>query len=161
MRPIVASDLMTSDVLTVKADMTVAELAGFLSEQEITGAPVEDGAGRVVGVVSVVDLARADSEEAGRRTAWESFEADSYVHDWDQTPADGEIRVRHLHDGQVTVADIMNPTVHSVESDATVAEIARKMLDLRLHRLLVVEDDRLAGIISTSDLIGLLIEDEF
>jgi CBS domain-containing protein len=161
MRPIVASDLMTSDVLTVRADMTVSELAGFLSEEEITGAPVEDDEGRVVGVVSVVDVARADSDEAGRRTAWEAFEADSYVHDWDQTLPDGEIRVRHLRNDRVTVRDIMNPAVHSVDPEATVPEIARKMLDFHLHRLLVVEDGRLAGIISTSDLIGLLIEGEF
>lgn len=161
MRPIVASDLMTSDVLTVKADMTISELASFLSDHEITGAPVEDDEGRVVGVVSVVDVARADSEEAGRHTVWESVEADSYVHDWDQSLTDGEIQVRHLHHDQVTVADIMNPTVHSVDSEATVTEIATKMLNLHLHRLLVVEDGRLAGILSTSDLIGLLIEGDF
>lgn len=161
MRPIVASDLMTSDVLTVKAEMTVSELASFLSDHEITGAPVEDDEGQLVGVVSVVDVARADSEEAGRRTGRESVEADSYVHDWDRTLADGEIQVRHLRNDRVTVEDIMNPTVHSVESEATVPEIATKMLNLHLHRLLVVEDGRLAGIISTSDLIGLLIEGDF
>ncbi len=161
MRPIVASDLMTTDVLTVKTDMSVSELAGFLSDHEITGAPVEDDDGRVVGVVSVVDVARAESKEADAHTAWESVDADSYIHDWDRTPADGEIRVRHLRDDEVTVEDIMNPTVHSVETETRVQEIARKMLNLRLHRLLVVEDGRLVGILSTSDLIGLLIEGDF
>ena len=75
MRPIVARDLMTTDVLTVSQEMTVSELARFLSDNEITGAPVENGGGKVVGVVSVVDIARTDSEQADH-TSWDG--TDSY-----------------------------------------------------------------------------------
>ena len=54
MRPIVAKDLMSSDVLTVREDLPVRELANFFLDNEITGAPVEGTDGTVVGVVSVV-----------------------------------------------------------------------------------------------------------
>ncbi|MBP7589377.1 MAG: CBS domain-containing protein, partial [Thermoanaerobaculia bacterium] len=50
MRDLVAKDVMNSDLITVPADMTVAELAEFLVENEISGVPVEDAEGRLVGV---------------------------------------------------------------------------------------------------------------
>ena len=158
MRPIVARDLMTPDVLTVRDNMSVAELATFLSDNEITGAPVEDADGQVVGVVSVVDIARADSESADR-TAWESVGTNSYSQDWNRSLGDG-IRTYRLQEDRILVRDIMNTAVHSVGEEAEVSEVASKMLHYHLHRLLVIEDGGLAGIISSSDLIGLLVEDE-
>ncbi len=76
MRPITAADLMNPEVLTVSEELSVRELAGFLLDHEITGAPVVDREGRLVGVVSVVDIADAaageeeeDAPEAGGATA--------------------------------------------------------------------------------------------
>lgn len=156
MRPIVAMDLMTTDVLTVNQEMTVSELAGFLSDNEIAGAPVENGGGKVVGVVSVVDIARMNSEQADH-TAWDG--ADSYQQDWDRSLGDG-IRIYNLGDDRSMVRDIMNPAIHSVSAEATVSEVAEKMLRYHLHRVLVTEQDRLAGIISSSDLLGPLVDED-
>ena len=61
MRPITASDLMNPEVLTVQTGMTVRELASFLIDNEISGAPVADSEGRLVGVVSLRDLMRVAS----------------------------------------------------------------------------------------------------
>jgi CBS domain-containing protein len=71
MRPITAADVMNPNVLMVQEDMTVEELASFLFENEISGAPVVDPTRRLVGVVSVTDLARSvaqgtDLAAAGR-----------------------------------------------------------------------------------------------
>ena len=57
MRLITAADLMNPRVLTVREDLTVRELANVLVENEISGAPVEDRSGKLVGVVSLGDLA--------------------------------------------------------------------------------------------------------
>lgn len=157
MRPIVARDLMTTEVLTVRADMTVSELATFLDENEITGAPVEDEDGRIVGVVSVVDVARSDSDRADR-TAWAAVGSDSYVHDWNHSIGDG-IRIYRAGDDRLRVRDIMSSSIHSVREEATVPEIVDKMLNFHLHRLLVIEGDSLVGIISTHDLLGLLVDE--
>ena len=54
----------------------------------------------------------------------------------------------------------MNTAIHSVGAEATVSEIAEKMLRYHLHRVLVTEDERLAGIISSSDLLGLLVDED-
>ena len=62
MRRLIARDLMNEEVMTVPADWTARQLAEFLTDNEISGAPVVDGEGHVVGVVSLSDLARSEAE---------------------------------------------------------------------------------------------------
>ena len=59
MRELTAKDVMNPEILKVRDDMTVAELAEFLVENEISGVPVGDAEGRLVGVVSLSDAARS------------------------------------------------------------------------------------------------------
>jgi len=54
--------LTNPEVLTVRVDLTVRELAAFLTEKQISGAPVVDGSGRLVGLVSLTDVAENDAE---------------------------------------------------------------------------------------------------
>lgn len=137
MRQITASDLMNPHILVVRDTMTVRELAAFLMANEITGAPVKNRKGELVGVVSVVDVTRAVGEEAQKKT---------------DPVSDG--------DREVLVADLMTPGVFSVSEDAMVSEVASAMLDSHLHRLLVTRKDKPIGIITTSDLLGLLVDEE-
>lgn len=129
MRPITAGDLMNPELLTLPDDMTVAEAAGFLLENEISGAPVEDQNGEIVGVVSLVDIVSS------------------------ALSPDGEADLEDL-----LVADIMTPEVTAVSEDATVAEVATAMLNGHVHRLLVTREGNAVGLVSTSDLLGLLVE---
>ncbi|MEM1182161.1 MAG: CBS domain-containing protein [Acidobacteriota bacterium] len=148
MRPIVARDLMSPDVLTARVDWDVARLASFFGENRITGAPVEDEDGFVVGVVSVVDIVRDLGLPEGRG---------SYLHVPDQLVDDlPEVR---LVDEALSVRDIMTPNAISVNPEASVSEVASMLLRHHLHRLLVVDDGHLVGIVSTSDLLGLLIDE--
>ncbi|MGB6853036.1 MAG: CBS domain-containing protein [Thermoanaerobaculia bacterium] len=124
MRPITAGDLMNPEILTVSEEMSVEEAAAFLTEHEITGAPVENSNGDFVGVISVVDIA------AG------SFS------------------------GSRVVAELMTPDIQAVPEEATVSEVASLMLDDHLHRVLVIRDEQPVGIISTSDLLGLLVDED-
>ena len=124
MRPITAGDLMNPEILTVKEEMSVEEAAAFLTEHEITGAPVENSKGDLVGVISVVDIA------AG------SFS------------------------GSRSVAELMTDDIQSVPEEAMVSEVASLMLEDHLHRVLVVRDDQPVGIVSTSDLLGLLVDED-
>lgn len=155
MRPITASDLMNPNVLVVRDDLPVKDLAAFLMDNEITGAPVKDRHGKLVGVVSVVDIARAASEE----------ETEEDVPAFFLRPEHHGLRLQELEaldDSKVktVVADIMTPEVFTVGEDATVSEIASLMLDHHLHRVVVTRDDQPVGIISASDLLGLLIDED-
>ena len=154
MRPITASDLMNPEVLTVRDDMSVRDLASFLIENEISGAPVADAEGRLVGVVSLVDIATATSGVDRRRADGGGF----FGPDWD----DGldEEDMEDLDQDGLRVADIMTPQIFSVPEDATVSQIASLMLKGHLHRLLVTREDRAIGIITTSDLLGLLVGED-
>ncbi len=157
MRPITASDLMNPGVLTVLEDMTVRELASFLMENEISGAPVADAQGRLVGVVSLVDIAALASGE-GPRTGDEG--SSFFGHDWADGLDEEDVEDLPLDQEGLRVTDIMNPKIYSVREDATVPEIASLMLNGHLHRLLVTREDRAVGIITTSDLLGLLVAED-
>jgi CBS domain-containing protein len=62
MAELTARDVMTADVMAVSEDLTLREVARFLIDREITGAPVLDGRGRLLGIVSLADIARATGE---------------------------------------------------------------------------------------------------
>jgi CBS domain-containing protein len=157
MRAITAADLMNPEVLSVPENMTIRELARFLTDNQITGAPVEDTSGKLIGVVSVVDIAAMASDEGNVTTDRSS--PDFYVRGWEDKIAPEEIRDFRVDNENLTVAEIMTPAVFSVTEDATVSEVASMMLRGHLHRLLVTRDQRPIGIVSTSDLLGLFVDE--
>ena len=156
MRALTAKDLMNPQVLAVPETMTVRELAAFLVDNEISGAPVEDSEGRLVGVVSFTDVGLAASEGAAPERARSS--PDYFVRGWEDSASAEELRGFHVEDGDMTVREIMTPAVYSVAEDTPVAELAETMIDGHIHRLLVTRDGKVVGIVSASDLLGLLIE---
>lgn len=157
MRPITASDLMNPEVLTVREDASVEELAAFLIDNEISGAPVVDRLDRLVGVVSVVDIAAVTAEDAETRP--DRSASDFFSQGWGPAGVGFEEEIDDLEmDEDLTVADLMNPEIYSVPEDASASEVARLMLDAHVHRVLVLRDGAVVGIISTSDLLGLLVD---
>jgi CBS domain-containing protein len=159
MRLITAADLMNPRVLTVRVDLTVRELANVLVENEISGAPVEDRSGKLVGVVSLTDIAAALAEDDELEA--ESERGDFFLSEWeDDGMSREEIEELGLDEAELTVAEIMTPEVFTVREDTPVSEIAEAMIQNHVHRILVTREDRVVGIISTSDLLGLLVEDK-
>lgn len=161
MRPITAADVMNPNVLMVQEDMTVEDLASFLVEREISGAPVVDAAGRLVGVVSVTDLARSvaqGTDPADRQGP------DFFVSEWGGTLS--RDRIEELRFGErleerpeMRVRDIMTPAIYSVDAETPIPEVAETLINDRIHRLLVTSAERVVGIVTTSDLLGLLVRD--
>jgi CBS domain-containing protein len=162
MRPITAADVMNPRVLTVRADMTVRELAHFLMENEISGAPVVDEDSKLVGVVSVTDITFAlaedgedeeEEEDEGDRTA-----SDFFRDAWGEGLVRAEIEDLDLED-ELEVREIMTPEVHTVPEETPIPEVAELMIRSHVHRLLVTREDKVVGILSTSDLLGLLVRE--
>ena len=159
MRLITAADLMNPRVLTVRQELTVRELANVLVENEISGAPVEDGSGKLIGVVSLTDIAAALAEDEELEA--EGERGDFFLSEWeDDGMSREEIEELGLDEAELTVADLMTPEVFTVREDTPVSEIAEAMIQNHVHRILVTREDRVVGIISTSDLLGLLVEEK-
>ena len=149
--------VMNPDVITVRDDLTIQEVAAFLVENQISGAPVEDGEGRLVGVVSYTDIARAASDPDALEPP--AAEPEFFARGWEEAPfSNEEIRGLHVTMG-LTVADIMTPKLHTIREEATISEAARLMLDAHIHRLLVTQNHTVVGILTTFDLLKLLVDE--
>ena len=156
MRPITAADVMNPRVLAASADWTLPELADFLVEHEISGAPVVDAAGRLVGVVSVTGIAAAMAAESGGMGKGSDF----FRSAWPEGPSRETLVDLAARGVRLTVREIMTPQVYTVVEDTPVSELAETLIEEHVHRLLVTREERVVGIVSTGDLLGLLIEDE-
>lgn len=158
MRPITAADVMNPNVLVVQEDMTVEELATFLVENEISGAPVVDQARRLVGVVSVTDLARSVAD--GPDGSTDRPGPDFFVSEWGGTLRRDQVEaLRFGEETEMRVRDIMTPAVCSVDAETPIPEVAETLINSHIHRLLVTSGERVVGIVTSSDLLGLLVRE--
>lgn len=153
-----ASDLMQRDVVSVPPDRPLAELEELLLKHRIHGVPVvEDG--RLVGIVSRSDVIRQlKLEEERIASSSYYFESDQSFHVPGAPDAEPG-RVLEVAAGRVAklrVRDVMVDDLITVAPDAPLQEVARVMADRRIHRLLVTEDGRLRGIVTSLDLVRLL-----
>ena len=143
------SELMNPDVVCLRPEMTVAEAQKLLSERGVSGAPVVDGAGQPVGVVSQSDLVR---HQARKVTAGESGR---FYSDMDEYQDIAEIPIDR---SQTPVRDLMTPRVFSVARDTGAAQAASIMRERRIHRLIVTDRGRLVGVVTSLDLLMVVVE---
>lgn len=152
MKKLTAKDVMNPHIISVPADWTIEELAQFFVDKAITGAPVADENGKLIGVVSTTDIARHDGLAETRMRADEPH--DYYLHGWEGRLAPEELHSFHIEQPpQGTVREIMTPMVFKVDADTTVQEIADTMITGRIHRLLVTSHGKIIGIVTTMDLL--------
>ncbi len=145
-------DLMNRDLVTVPPDMPVSELAGLLSTRMISGAPVVDESGKVVGVVSLSDIAAfSASGRGGLQTDRDMYYSVPEMEDY----LVGFFTVDDFSPG-ATVCDIMTPAVYTLGQDATMLEAAEMMRAARIHRIIVTQEGLPQGIVTTMDLVGAL-----
>lgn len=152
MKTITAGELMTRKIFSVRPSLPVDQLLQFLTDHGISGAPVVDGGGEPVGVVSLTDVARNGtvSERRNREPA-------TYYRTLEDFVDDAELeRFRVDAEPELTVEDIMTPMVFAVEEHASVQEVATMMLTGRIHRVFVKSGGQLRGVISSMDLLPLV-----
>lgn len=134
------SDLMTTDVLTVGPDTPLTDVARLLVERRISGLPVVDTDGRVLGIISEADFVTKEGgvdDRARSPLAW-------------LLGSDDEERQRVA---ARTAGEGMTAPAHTIEPDRPVSEAARTMSEHRINRLPVVTDGRLVGILTRADIV--------
>ncbi len=149
-----AKDIMSTDVTTVDFEDRLTDVYQVFVEKEISGAPVLGDGDRLVGVVSIRDLLRAIEEESDPGLD-ESYYFHNYDN-WARTAGLSEIEDFQDRLGRRTVAEVMTNNVISVAPNAPISKIAALVRKNHIHRVLVLDDDKLVGLVSLFDLIRLL-----
>jgi CBS domain-containing protein len=144
--PMLVGEIMSRPVVTVKADTTVKELAALLVEKQISGVPVVDDKGAVIGVVSETDMLHRKEIGTGHRHSWWASLLMS-----DADLADEFVRYR-----ATKVGDIMNPEVVSISEDARLQVAADLLSRNNVRRVVVVRGEKPAGVITRSDIVRAL-----
>lgn len=126
-----AKDVMVTPVMTVSPAMSIDELEGLLTAEGISALPVESDSGNIIGIVSKTDILKA----AGQQKSGKFSEIFAAV---------------------PVVSDIMNYEVAHVSSDDSVRSVAEMMIDQHIHHVLVIDERKIIGIISSLDLLDLV-----
>lgn len=122
------ADIMRTNLQTANPDTSIHEAITTLADAHVLGLPIIDRDGRLVGVLSASDVLDRLAEAA---------DAD-----------ERERLFRHS-----VVRDLMTPNPVTIRPDADVKDAAQEMLYLEVHRLFVVDAEKLVGIVSQSDVV--------
>jgi CBS domain-containing protein len=129
-----AADLMTIEPVVIAVDAPIEEAQRLLLDYEVTGLPVVDSSGTLVGVISQTDFMHLSDPEVGTL-------------------------IRHKPTG-IKVGEVMSRPAVTVVLSTPLREAARTMMDERVHRLVVVDDrQRPIGVLSAMDFVKLYAED--
>lgn len=142
----IASDIMTRNVISVAPDATVADAVALMLERGISGLLVVDSTGTLVGIVTEGDLLRRDELGTERRRSW-----------WLRLLASpGRQAADFTRTHGRKVADVMTRDVLSVNADAPLTDIVALMEEHRVKRVPVLDGNRVAGVVSRADLLRAL-----
>ena len=137
-----ARDIMTTKVVTIAPEVPVEEIAGLLLERGISGVPVVDARGRLVGLVSEGDLIRREGETERHRSWWLNLLGG---------PEDRAREYLRTHGHRAE--DVMTHDVVTVSEDTAVGEIAQLLEKRRIKRVPVLRDGEVVGIVSRANLL--------
>ncbi|HXI21665.1 MAG TPA: CBS domain-containing protein [Gemmatimonadales bacterium] len=122
------ADVMQRNLRVIRGTDTVGDAITLLAENHVSGVPVVDDHGRLVGVLSSSDILETLAEHA--------------------EPAERE----QIFD-ETLVSEIMTPRPQTIGSTAALRDAAQRMLYLEVHRLFVEDEGKLVGVVSTTDLV--------
>ena len=130
----IVRDLMEQCVFTVDSEMAIPDLERQLTSLKVHGVPVVSKTGKLMGVISKTDLVRLHSErKRASRAVGGSAEPPK-------------------------VWEVFSTPPITISPDETVTAAARSMLESEVHRLVVMEDDEIVGILSTFDVLRYITE---
>lgn len=143
---ITAKEIMTRKLVTVSPEMDVSELASLFWEKRISGAPVVDDDGKLLGIVTESDLI-----DQGKKVHIPTIMSilDSMI--FLENPAKLDKEIRKMTGTKVK--DIYSPDPVTVSEDTPMDELATIMADRKLHTLPVVTGGKLVGVIGKLDII--------
>ena len=146
-----AGDVMTKDVITVKKETTIRELAELFARHRISSAPVVDESGDMIGIVTETDLIE-QNKSLHIPTVISLFDWVIYL----ESDKKFERELKKMT-GQ-TVADIYTPSVKTVTNFTPISDVADIMSSGKIHAIPVLEGKKVIGIVARIDLIRTMIK---
>ncbi len=149
-REIQAKDLMQPNVICVTAETTLAEARDLFVRHRISGSPVIDEEGNLIGVVSLADIARV-----GLAKDTDDFPDNSFfisgpsLYGGDLSGITEQLEER-------VVEEAMSTDIYTCAPDDRISVLAVAMRHHRIHRLIITEGRRVVGIVTAFDLIQVL-----
>ena len=141
-----AADVMTRKVVSVGTEASVLEAIRLMLQNKISGLPVLDGEGLLVGIVTEGDfLRRAETGTQRKRPRWLEF-----------LMGPGRLADEYVHSHGRKVAEIMTSDPVTIVEDAALDQVVRTMEEHRIKRLPVVRGRRVVGILSRANLLHAL-----
>jgi CBS-domain-containing membrane protein len=138
-----ASDVMTPNVVAVSPDASVVTAAELMLQKRISGVPVINGDGNLVGIVTEGDfLRRAETDTGRRRPRWIEF-----------FMGPGRLADEYVHLSGRKVSDVMTHEVQTVPPDATLEQVVSLMERHNIKRLPVVDNGKVVGIVTRANLL--------
>jgi CBS domain-containing protein len=138
-----AHQIMTRSVITIAPDATILEAAKTMLRHHVSGLPVVDAAGKLVGIVSEGDfIRRSEIGTQRKRGRWLKFLLGA-----------GAAATDYVHEYGRKIADVMTSEPLTVTEDATLEAIVTLMETNGVKRLPVMNGDKLVGIVSRANLL--------
>jgi len=145
-----ASDIMTTEVITVKKETSLKELAGILYKHHINGVPVVDDMGSLIGIICESDLIRKN-KKLHIPTVVTIFDAVIYL----ESPKNIEKEFQRV--SATTVEDLYTRKPVTVDEKTPIDEIATIMTQKKIYTIPVMDGDRIVGIIGKADLLRTIV----
>jgi CBS domain-containing protein len=140
-------DVMTRNVVSIQSDDTILKAARLMLQNRISGLPVLDAEGSLVGMVTEGDfLRRAEIGTDRRRPKWIEF-----------VLGPGRLAAEYTHASGRKVEDVMTEEPVTIGEDVSLATAVELMERMRIKRLPVVRDGKIVGIISRANLVRALV----
>jgi CBS domain-containing protein len=142
-----AKDVMTRHVVSIAPDATVLQAARLMLQHHISGLPVVDASGTLVGILSEGDfLRRRETATERRRSRWLEF-----------LMGPGKIASEYTHSHGEKVSEVMTDEVRTVDEDTDLETVVELMERRRIKRVPVMGAGKMTGILTRSNLMHAMV----
>lgn len=145
-------DIMQAEVITIQPDAEIKEIARTLYENKVSGVPVVDSSGKLIGIISEGDLLHKETSPRIPEVVG-VLGALIYYRGVKQYDSDFKKLIA------LQASEIMTKEVITIHKDAKIEDAASLMINSNVKRLPVVEGEKIIGIVSRMDIIKTLMED--
>ena len=152
LKKLTAADIMVTDVVTIDPSDSLRDAMASMTENHVTGLPVLDRKGRCVGLISATDILNYEQDHS-EETEGANADMARYYNPESQRWESIRVTSFALEEfADVPVRDLMTRELVSVGPETSITDVAEKIVELDIHRALVLDEDgRLLGIVSAID----------